>query len=418
MLDDEYKRVYNSEWDFKDGNMKELTHGIHPYPAMLMPLIARELFERYGLHEETVFLDPFVGSGTTLVEAQRYKCKKAIGYDINPLAILISKVKTTEIDLYEVNRKLAVFKEYIKYNPDVYAPMFSIRDSWFSEDVINNLAIIRYFILTLEDSNIRDFFKVAFSETVRMVSKTRNGEFKLYRMNEKALAKFKPDVFKTFEDIVCRNVEYFSNAKYSHNTIIELHNENSIALMNTQEQVDLVITSPPYGDSHTTVAYGQFSRLSNEWLDMKNAKQIDFLSLGGNTKIPNKNHNISELNEVITKIKENDKQFSTARYRQVEAFFTDYENIISVTAPIVKLGGYAIFIVGNRTVRNVNIPLDVITYKMFEKYGFEHITTYVRNISNKRIPATIKIPLTDTSTTTIPTMKHEYIVIMKKIKKS
>ena len=44
----EYKRVYDKKWNFKDGSMKELVHGLHPYPAMLMPLIVRTLLKSYG----------------------------------------------------------------------------------------------------------------------------------------------------------------------------------------------------------------------------------------------------------------------------------------------------------------------------------------------------------------------------------
>ena len=182
LFDDSYKRIYDTKWNFKEGSMKELTHGIHPYPAMMMPLIAREMFKRYGLKEKTVFLDPYVGSGTTLVEAQYYKAKRAIGFDLNPLAILISQTKTTPIDLEKVNYTLRCFERYIDNEPEAVAPEFSIRDSWFNSKTIHDLAIIRNFVFAIEDNIIQNFFKVAFSETVRFVSETRNGEFKLYRM--------------------------------------------------------------------------------------------------------------------------------------------------------------------------------------------------------------------------------------------
>ena len=144
--DERYKRKYDEKWNFKGGSMKALVHGLHPYPAMMMPLIARTMLEEYGKGKETVFLDPYVGSGTTIVEAQYYGVKRAIGVDLNPLAILITRTKTQDIDLSIVKKKIEEFDSFIENVGFCEAPEFSIRDSWFSEKVINDLAKIKHFI--------------------------------------------------------------------------------------------------------------------------------------------------------------------------------------------------------------------------------------------------------------------------------
>ena len=84
-------------WDFKEADTKEYTHGFHTYPAMMIPQIARRLIYLYGKNAKTL-LDPFMGSGTSLVEASLLPhIKEAYGFDLNPLAYLISKAKTTPI---------------------------------------------------------------------------------------------------------------------------------------------------------------------------------------------------------------------------------------------------------------------------------------------------------------------------------
>ena len=113
-MTDDYKRKYDKKWNFKEHSMKELVHGLHPYPAMMMPLIARTMFQKYGKGKDTVFFDPYVGSGTTLVEAQYYGAKQAIGVDLNPLAILISRTKTEPIDLVKVKELIEEFDKYIE----------------------------------------------------------------------------------------------------------------------------------------------------------------------------------------------------------------------------------------------------------------------------------------------------------------
>lgn len=409
-----YKRVYDEKWNFKEHSMKELVHSLHPYPAMLMPLIARTMFNEYGNEKETVFFDPYVGSGTTLVEAQYYGAKKAIGIDLNPLAILLSRTKTENIDLDEVEKKVNEFYQYLFNAKEIETPKFSIINSWFSQNSIYELAIIRKFILGIQKDSCRDFFQTSFSEVVRSSSETRNGEFKLYRMSKKSLEKFDPKPIEMFKKIINRNLNILKGINYQKNTEVLLYNENVFDIPKHKEllnSVDLIITSPPYGDSHTTVAYGQFSRLSNEWLGIKDAGTLDRRLLGG-VKVADQFFDIKELDSAIEQIKTNDRKFTRERSWEVTAFYHDYQKSIEAISKTVKKGGYVVYVVGNRRVRNVELPLDVITYKMFEKLGFTHKITHVRDILNKRMPS--KASPSDTVGGQIPTMTQEYIVVMRK----
>ena len=182
--DELYKRKYDEKWNFKEGSMKDLVHGLHPYPAMMMPLICREMLNSYGKGDDTVFLDPYVGSGTTLVEAQYYGAKTAYGIDLNPLAILISKTKTECIDLNKIKRYMDTFESFISSlnENELVSPVFSIRDSWFNQNTIKELTKITAFVDAIKEPEVNDFFKVSLSEVIRTSSETRNGEFKLYRM--------------------------------------------------------------------------------------------------------------------------------------------------------------------------------------------------------------------------------------------
>jgi DNA modification methylase len=172
--------------------------------------------------------------------------------------------------------------------------------------------------------------------------------------------------------------------------------------------VDIVLTSPPYGDSQTTVAYGQYSRLANEWLGFTKANQIDKMLMGGR-KV---NHDIvfgsKVLNEKINLIKKEDSK----RAQDVVSFYQDYENSINNVAKTVKHGGYVCYVVGNRTVKGITIPTDEITAQLFEMNGFRHVETIARNIPNKRMP--LKNSPSNIAGITANTMKNEYIVICKK----
>lgn len=418
------KRRYDEKWNFKEGTMNELNHQIHPYPAMLMPLIVRELLEKYGKGKNTVVLDPYVGAGTTLVEAQYYGAKQVIGVDLNPLAILISKAKTTQYNFDNLRNQIRHFNKYkenIDYNVDVNNDEihnFSIRDSWFKEKNVIELAFLQKYLDTIKDEKVNLFFKIAFSVVVRSVSLTRNGEFKLYRIQKNKIPDFNPNAIQEFTDILERNIKLLEDYSKvtNYETKVDIYEMNSNLLKDMselKEQVDIVITSPPYGDSHTTVAYGQFSRLANEWLRIEDANQIDNTLMGGSTKVDlNTKFNIPELDETIEKIKEFDATQKRNRHPDVISFYIDYIESIESVARTIKKDGIVIYVVGNRRVRNYELPTDIVTAKTFESLGFYHEETIVRDILNKRMPS--KASPSNRTGGQISTMTKEYIVIMKK----
>lgn len=410
------KKYADFSWDFVGANTKQFTHCYHNYPAMMIPQIAERILIKYGAGSHLLF-DPYCGTGTSLVEAN-LKGINAIGTDLNPLARLIAKTKTTKINLQVLDLYLKDFNDYIfslmfNFNNkfSVVIPQIKNIDFWFDKTVQEKLAIIKSFIDNIEEENICNFFKVAFSETVRESSFTRNSEFKLFRMTAEQIQKFNPDVFGTMQSKLARNykglkafIEQKQNATthvYDFNTVHEIkHIEN--------ESVDIIVTSPPYGDSRTTVAYGQFSRLANEWLDVENANQIDNNLMGGKRQKEVCNFDSLALKKSLEKI----ALVNEKRAKEVSSFFYDYQKSIENVAKTIKKCGYACYVVGNRKVKGEVLPTDEITKDFFENQGFTHIETIIRNIPNKRMPR--KNSPSNLTGKKDETMNNEYIVIMRK----
>lgn len=411
-------KYIDESWDFRTADTKIYTHCFHIYPAMMIPQIARRIIENYGVKAKLLF-DPYCGTGTSLVEAN-LKDINAIGTDLNPLARLIATTKTTLLNIEELDLILNDF-ENLKFMNDpinitpIDIPSIKNIDFWFSKDVREELTSIKFFIDKIKDKNIANFFKVAFSETTRETSWTRNSEFKLYKMTEKQIEKFKPNSFELMYKKLLRNrkglVDFINIKKngsftkvYSFNTINNIPKE-----ILEEESVDLIITSPPYGDSRTTVAYGQFSRFANEWLNYENAAKVDGTLMGSN-----KNKEIIDfdssklLNIKIKAINGKDKK----RALEVYNFYKDYEKSIGNISKVVKKGGIVCYVVGNRKVKGEVLPTDEITKDMFEVNNFKHIETIIRNIPNKRMP--LKNSPTNITGELDTTMCNEFIVIMKK----
>ena len=387
-----YKRTIDNRWSFKDADTKEFTHCYHAYPAMMIPQVARALIEEYKPEDGVELLfDPYMGSGTSLVEAS-IKGINAIGTDLNPLARLMSHVKTTHYDLSCIR--------------DTFSMMQALFFE-YSEDKVKNKNFDKCVAL-----DFADFFKVPLSETVREVSFTRNGEFKRFRMKEEKIKDFKPDVFRLFEEKVIRNInglEEFNSIKYPCN--IDIYDFNSTIEIPSDiiqpNSVDMVVTSPPYGDSRTTVAYGQFSRWANEWFNFENAKTLDNLLMGGRVQ----KEELFETKSIKSELDEI-KSIDPKRNLEVVSFLNDYSCSIKNVASVIKSGGVVCYVVGNRTVKGVQIPLDYFTAEMFEKNGFTHIDTIVREIPNKRMPS--KTSPTNVAGKKVSTMCNEYIVILEK----
>lgn len=115
------KKLPNNYWDFKNENTKEYT--IHSYPAVMVPPISRNIINIVKqIMEVDSLLDPFSGSGTVLVEGMLANIKTVYGNDINPLAILISNIKTNKLNIHELKKEVSVLLEDINndYNENIY----------------------------------------------------------------------------------------------------------------------------------------------------------------------------------------------------------------------------------------------------------------------------------------------------------
>lgn len=413
-----YDRKIDNFWSFRTADTKEYTHCYHIYPAMMIPQVARKLLEDYAPEGQlSLVLDPYAGSGTTLVESS-IKGIRSVGIDLNPLARFMSMVKNTHFSLEDIGRALSVITaELMVYNAaevkDTDFSRISNYTFWYTEDSLYKLSYLNQIILDLKPE-IQQFFLLCLSETVREVSFTRNGEFKRYKMSAKQLEKFNPDVFLIFERKVQRNTKglesFNATGTVDLASVYDFNTSNGIpSEILPEESVDMVITSPPYGDSHTTVAYGQFSRWANEWFSFENAKSLDRILMGG-TLSKEVKFSTKSIKEELEAIKIADEK----RYYEVISFLNDYWYSIQNVAKVIRKGGRACYVVGNRRVKAVQINLDYFTAEMFEKCGFRHEITIVREIPNKRMPS--KNSPTNKAGEKVETMSNEYIVILTKIK--
>jgi len=414
--DEKYVRKIDYSWDYRGEKTKSHTHGIHTYPAMFIPQVGRRLLETYSKEGDTI-CDIFCGSGSALVES-RLIGRNAYGIDLNPLAIFLAKAKTTPINPQKLTREYLALLDRVEKIKDseIQRPNFKNIDFWFKDKVIIKLAKLKKAIREIEDKEIQNFFMVAFSETVRYSSNTKTGEFKLVRVKGDKLEKHDPDVIGIFRKHAEKNIagmtEFYKDAKKDFWTKI-IYGDSSKDNGIKANSIDCIITSPPYGDSRTTVAYGQFSRLSAQWIDVfedpNDASGVDNNLLGGRAS-KSLIHALSSdyLKESLEKIAKQDE----ARARDVLSFNLGLNECLKQAHRILKPKKYFCLVVGNRLVKQVRIPTDFIIAELAEKIGFTCEDIIVRNIPSKRMP--IKNSPTNIVGALEETMNKESIVVLRK----
>lgn len=454
-------------WDFRDDDTKEYTHGLHNYPAMMVCPISRNIIKLMKeIKPVRSIFDPFAGSGTVLVEGMLGGIETIAGNDINPLALLLSKVKTTPIDhekLYkecdalikgiaaarsklisalesvdayitdtlglDVTGKQGWGDEAPKYleqfcaskGIEIIIPNFKNIGYWFRPRVILELALIKAEIQKISDTDIRDFVFIAFSECIRYVSNRRNGEFKMFRMPVAKVQTFNPNVFEEFQKILSRNVDKMESfcialKKANAHPKVTVYKNNTCSLGEVpNDSFDLIITSPPYGDSRTTVAYGEYSRLSLQWINIFDMAEKEIMGLDKSLMGGKKYRNGFEFTLGSTTLRATlDKiaSIDIKRAGDVYSFYADLDASIKNIAKKTRTGGYQFWVVGNRTVKGELLQTDIIITELAEQYDLTAVHTVDRNIPNKVMPS--QNSPTNVTGEKGSTMTMEHIVILRK----
>lgn len=407
-------------WDFANVDTKEWTHGYHSYPAMMIPQVARSLINIIQQQQPGIrsLFDPFMGSGTSLVEGLLAGLT-TVGSDLNPLSRLMTQAKTTAWDPEVLQSCMATLMDAV---PDIKIseadwPHFDNLTFWFKPAVITELTRLKYGIENTVPEGLRPFFWVAFSDTVRWVSNSRNAEFKLYRLDEARLAQWDPDVLGTFRKVIARN-QTGNGRLWERRPLpsVSLHAYNAMDLSALPAgSFDLMVTSPPYGDSRTTVAYGQFSRLSLQWLNLADAvdgpapNKLDQAMLGG---VATKQLQHELPSPTLTAALGQIAQTDANRAREVLSFYQDLDITLQEIARVMRPGGYQCWVVGNRTVKKVQLMTDRIITELSERHGLFSVVNFTRAIPNKRMPK--ENSPTNEIGAKVTTMNGEQIFILRK----
>lgn len=398
-----------------------LTHGVHKFPAKFFPELPRYLIQKYSNKYETV-LDPMCGSGTVPLEStllQRY----GIGIDIDPIAQLVSKVKTTPLKLNLLHEIVYHIKNRIKkldsQKATPFIPEFNYRENWFQSYTLREIAIIKKTILEIDFifsnnnktdiTNIKNFLLVILSSIIRDVSNadphcTRTvirTKLKKNIPKDFAYTKF----FKNLEKQL-NNIETFSHIFTEHKLRKPKIMKNSDARLTKLDNssIDLAVTSPPYVNA---VDYPRTHQLEMYWLELTNGSLSDMKRnyVGTETVYKEEYRNIpysnyATLNRLVEDVYGEDPRRAYIIYK----FFMDMETNLLEMKRVLKNNSRYCVTIGNNTIRGRTVKSNKILEEIAisNNIGFKLENSFFSTLINHFI----KIPRKER-------MNGEWVLILK-----
>lgn len=359
-------------WDYSRDHYTNL---MHSYPAKMYGPIAQSLLCLYAKESDTI-LDPFCGTGTVLMQASLYGMH-SIGIDINPLACLIAKTKTSKVSINKLKRETeSLFSRIENHRGNYLIPSFENKDFWFEKDRQETLARILHEINKTTNLKYKNFFKVCFSSIIR---KSSNADpeimppVKTRRMIKLIESGKKANVIEEFKKAVNANLirlEKFCN-DCNRSSTVKVINGNFLNIELQNNSVDLVITSPPYIGSQK---YIRSTRLENFWLNLADENtliELDHKTIGTESilmrEIAIGKLNIPIADELIRNIRNKDKK----RAYMVYKYFSNMEMCIKKIYRVLKKNKYLILVIGDNTIRGYYIPTHKILSEILIKNGFK-----------------------------------------------
>ncbi len=335
---------------------------IHPFPARMAPELALKSFEE--LESGFVVLDPMTGSGTVARHASEFG-HQAIGFDLDPLAVLISKVWTTPVDDQEIEAGfLAVLKSALAIDPNlIELPWIDDDDEtrnfieyWFGKPQIKELRCLAYTLsnahAVLEEPvsiSVLNVLRVSLSRIIitkeQCASLARDTS---HSRPHKVAGISDYQVFLGFERSVLYVRKRLASAVPPGRTSIDLGDARHVDL--PDNSVDFVLTSPPYLNA---IDYLRGHRLSLVWLGYRisELRRVRSDSIGAE-RGPDE---FAVISDTIVRSIGDVRRLPRRYQRMIDRYVIDIGLMLKEAARVLKPGCRAKFIVGNSCLKGVFI---------------------------------------------------------------
>jgi site-specific DNA-methyltransferase (cytosine-N4-specific) len=313
-------------------NTTYFTHGFHPYPAKYTPQLVSKYLSLFCKSGD-IILDPFCGSGTTIVEGA-INGINSVGIDLNPIAYIVSKAKTNRYGKDDICLLYKIINQIkkIKCPPNnIEIPDFPNRSHWFQDNVSLELADLKSKIRIVDNQNVKDLLLCAFSKIIVRVS-NQDSEVRYTARNKNIQ---NGEVYKLFIETLLSYLNVLKSNEFHILAKTEILNgDTSVELRRFSDNYfDFVITSPPYIN---TFDYYLYHKLRMFWLDYDH-RPIRQKEIGNHHRIDK-------------------KDFSSAKNEYIESMSIIFHELSRVSKPKSNF----VLVIGDGIVDGVTIDMSQV----------------------------------------------------------
>jgi len=364
---------------------------IHPFPARMAPGIA---LEALGQSKTPLrVLDPMAGSGTVLAVA-RANGHRAIGVDLDPLAVLLAGVWTRTVVAERVTEKAAEVMDRARTvfgslrKGDAY-PAGSDEKTrefiryWFDDYARCQLAALSAAIGRVHDEATRDVLWCGFSRLI--ITKSAGASLAMDLSHSRPHKEFTAAPVKPFNrfiaavQTVIANCPQKSAGKVGPASVVKLGDARKLDM--ADGSIDLVLTSPPYLNA---IDYMRCSKFSLVWMghNVEAIRQIRGESVGTEASTPQ----AMDAEWVKTLIKQLGlkPKLSSRDNSLLAQYVFDMGGALAEVSRVLKAGGRAVYVVGDSTVRGTFIRNSAIVAAVAEQHGLALEERRSRNLPANR----------------------------------
>lgn len=352
IFDSGYTKLKAVDWNFTNVAQDSLA-SIHPYPARFIPDIPRELISAMGCDKGAVVLDPFCGSGTTLLAAQRAGFE-SVGIDLNPIACLISRVKTQELS-----------PEFLPVANDVYAqaknifdgyvdiPSIPNLDHWFKPDVQKALSSLLKYIDEQSNVNLKNALRLALSSIIVRVS-NQESDTRYAAVDNNYTADY---VFGSFLT-ACNKIHDAKKGNRVNLECSKIINQDILSVLASDfdKPVGLVITSPPYPNAYE---YWLYHKYRMWWLGF-DPIQVRTFEIGARPHYQKKNGQTEE------------------------DFRKQMSSVFDLLSEVLLFGGHICFVVGRSIIKGKIVDNAELIRSVAENHKMVLVANIEREIASSK----------------------------------
>jgi len=411
-------RSYFSDPSFAS-NKTQPIHRWVPWIAGFSSDFVRDVLNKY-LQDKGTVLDPFSGVGTTLVEAILLG-HNAIGFEINPYAAHACR---TKVNAYQINAKrlgheILRFQTFYSdktlrdYVPKSTPPKgFKTRSQFYSPMVLHKVLILQDFIDTIEDSNLRDLFKLAFASTM-----VRYSNYSYEPSLGRRVSAGKPEIHDfpvgrtTLNKLLemAKDISWFQEGLPQGPPNAQIVNDSFFKYQEYLDpaSIDLMVTSPPYLNNYH---YNRNTRPQLYWLgyaerpkDLKPLEHSNFGKYWQTVREQDKlelefslpNADLEERLRTLRKLKPEKGIYGGNGWANYAAsYFNDCHAFAKAIKCVLKPGAAALVVIGNSILQGVMIPTDQYFGKIAESIGLELVRIDVpraTRVGNSIIQSNVRV---------------------------